>query len=43
MSVYAFHPEAFIDLDEIWEFVAAEILMLLIGWLQKFPKLFANW
>ena len=26
MSFYAFHPEAFIDLDEIWEFVAAENL-----------------
>ncbi len=26
MSGYAFHPEAFIDLDEIWEFVAAENL-----------------
>ena len=26
MSFYALHPEAFIDLDEIWEFVAAENL-----------------
>ena len=26
MSTYAFHPEAFTDLDEIWEFVAAENL-----------------
>ncbi len=24
MSGYAFHPEAFIDLDEIWEFIAAD-------------------
>jgi len=23
MSVYAFHPDAFADLDEIWDFIAA--------------------
>jgi toxin ParE1/3/4 len=24
MSGYAFHPEAFADLDEIWEYIAAD-------------------
>ena len=24
MSGYAFHPEAFTDLDDIWEYIAAD-------------------
>ena len=24
MSSYAFHPEAFADLEEIWEYIAAD-------------------
>jgi len=26
MSGYAFHPEAYADLDEVWEFIAADNL-----------------
>lgn len=42
MSEFVLHPDAFSDLEEIWEFIAADTRVLLIGRLKKFMKQFAR-
>ena len=35
MSGYAFHPDAFADLDEIWEYIAADNIDAADRWIGK--------
>ena len=42
MSGYVLHPEAYTDLDDIWEFIAEDNLKLLTGYAKTFTKRLAD-